>query len=140
MLIKKLCLFFLFISLVVCGQAMAQDVPSGKWWRDPSVVKALELTDAQVNALEKAYEKSRREMIKQKSRVETEQFELQTKFDKKNYDEEAVRSQYQKVEDARKALSNEQFKYIMEVRKIIGYEKYNQLTHGKAGKKSNRKK
>ena len=141
MLTKRSFLLFLLFSLMFGFQAMAQDVPSGKWWRNPSTAKALELTGDQVNRLEKAYVNSRRELIKQKSQLETEQFRLQEMFDKKNYDEDAVKTQYQNVEKQRKELSTEQFKYIMEVRKIIGYDKYNQLTHGQVkgkGKSKNR--
>ena len=139
-MLKKSLLLSLFLVLAISLQATAQDVPPGKWWRDPGVVKSLELTDSQVKALENAYTKSRRNLIKQKSRMESEQFELQNMFDRKNVDEKAVEQQYLNVEKARKDLSTEQFKYIMEVRKIIGYDKYNQLTHGQASGKSKHKK
>ena len=125
-------LFLLFL-LSFCPGATGQDVPAGKWWRDPRVVQSLELSPGQIQQLEQAYSKSRRQLIQKKSRVEREQFELQNLFDQKALDESAVQYQHRNMEKAREDLSSERLEYIMEVRKIIGYDKYNRLVHGSKG-------
>lgn len=140
MLKKIIGTFFLLYTLMIPLSASGQDVPSGKWWRDAQIVKALNLTDAQISNLDKAYFNSRKKLIKLKSEVETEQLELQNRFDRKPLDEKSVQAQHQKMESARKKLSDERFRYIMTVRKIIGYEKYNQLKNFSKGRRGDAKK
>jgi len=135
-MLRPMTLFLMLMFLLAPGfQALGQDVPPGKWWRDPQMIRSLELTPSQISQLEQAYSNSRRQLIQKKSRVETEQFELQNLFDQKALDENAVKSQHFNVEKAREDLSSERLDYIMEVRKIIGHEKYNQLMHGGQGRK-----
>ena len=135
-MLRPMTLFLMLMFLLAPGfQALGQDVPPGKWWRDPQMIRSLELTPSQISQLEQAYSNSRRQLIQKKSRVETEQFELQNLFDQKALDENAVKSQHFNVEKAREDLSSERLDYIMEVRKIIGHEKYNELMHGGQGGK-----
>ena len=135
-MLRPMTLFLMLMFLLAPGfRALGQDVPPGKWWRDPQMIRSLELTPSQISQLEQAYSNSRRQLIQKKSRVETEQFELQNLFDQKALDENAVKSQHFNVEKAREDLSSERLDYIMEVRKIIGHEKYNQLMHGGQGRK-----
>jgi len=107
--------------------AIGQDMPPGKWWKDQQFVKKLDLNESQTAKLDEEFVKSRRLLIELKNKVESERFELDNLFDQKDLNEDNLKSQYQKVEDAKRALSAERFRFIMEVRKTIGYEKFNQL-------------
>ena len=116
-------LTFIFFATSALGQGMRP----GKWWKDPTVTQQLQLTNSQISQLDAAYNNSRRKMIKLKSDVERERFELQNIFEKKNLDEKAIKKQHRKVEKVKDELSEERLEFIMEVRKIIGSEKYGQL-------------
>lgn len=120
----------LMMALVPLAEVQGQDIPPGKWWRDPRMIRSLELTPSQISRLEQAYANSRHQLVRKKSRVESEQFQLQNLFDQQALDEKAVKTQHFNVEKAREDLSSERLDYIMEVRKIIGHDKYNRLTHG----------
>jgi Spy/CpxP family protein refolding chaperone len=102
-------------------------MPPGKWWKDPQFVKKLNLNESQISKLDEEFVKSRRLLIELKNKVESERFELDNSFEKRDMDENTIKAQYQKVEDAKRALSYERFRFIMEARKIMGYEKFNQL-------------
>ena len=65
----------------------AQNGPTGRWWRQSTVVNQLKLTDGEIQRLEKAFEASRLKMIKLKSQVEAEQFKLQNLVEKRDIDE-----------------------------------------------------
>lgn len=113
--------------LLIAINAMAQSAPSGRWWRSPRVVKALNLTGSEIQQLENAYGQSRREMIELKNRVEKEQFELENMMAKRKINESAIRNQNRKLEKARSDLADAKFSFVIQVRKIIGHARFQQL-------------
>ena len=117
----------LILLLTLAPLAMGQTLPSGKWWKDPGVVKQLKLTSAEVKKLDKLFVKSRRRLIELKNRVEKEQFEYQNLMESKNLDESAVNRQLQKLEKARSNLNAERSRFLVEVRKILGHDRFQKL-------------
>jgi Spy/CpxP family protein refolding chaperone len=113
--------------------AMAKDMhgekhlPMGKWWEDPKVAKKLNLSDADKAKLKEAFDTSHRKLIKLKSAVETERFELGNLLDSEDFNEAALMQQFNKLEKARSELSRERFGFLVEVRKTLGHERYQLL-------------
>ena len=103
------------------------NTPAGKWWRNQRIVQSLDLTREKINQLDAAFRESRKKLIKLKSRVEIEQFELETLIESCTLNESALLNQYQKLEKARSTLGTERFRFLIKVRKIVGYEKFQQL-------------
>jgi len=118
----------LFLCLVVLPAfGLAQDMPYGKWWRIPRVEKQLELTDEDKAKLEEKFVESRRKLIDLKSNVEREQFELDNLLDGESLDEGAVMDQFRKLEQARGDLSAERFSFLLEVRRVLGFERFHKI-------------
>lgn len=115
--------------LLFAVNTMAQNAPSGRWWRSPRVVKSLNLTGGEIQQLEKAYGQSRREMINKKNRVEKEQLELENMMGKRKLNESAIRKQNRKLEKARSGLADAKFSFVIQVRKIIGHGRFQQLVN-----------
>jgi Spy/CpxP family protein refolding chaperone len=117
------------LILVSSGHAFSAGVtaPVGKWWRNQRVIQSLNLSREEIDKLDAAFRRSRKKLIELKSRVEIEQFELETLIENRTLNESALLSQYQKLEKARTALGTERFRFLIKVRKIIGYEKFQQL-------------
>ena len=113
--------------LVISSVAQAQQGPAGRWWHSPQVVQELNLTDNEIQRLEQAFNESRLQMIQLKSEVEVEQHKLQMLLEKPKLDEAAVREQNRRLEQARTALANERTNFIVDVRKIIGPARFQQL-------------
>ncbi len=113
--------------LLIAVNAFAQSAPSGRWWRSPRIVKALNLTGGEVQQLEKAYGKSRREMIRLKNKVEKEQFELENMMGQRKVNDADIRKQNRKLEKARSDLADAKFAFVIDVRRIIGHARFQQL-------------
>ncbi len=127
-MLKKIVLPMLFLSLVFIPlSAGAQNMPHGKWWKDPKVVEDLKLTESQVSRLDNAFQNSRRKLIRLKSDVETQRFELDTLLDGGTLDEAKINAQFNKLKEAQQALSAERFQFILEIRKIVGPGKFSQI-------------
>jgi Spy/CpxP family protein refolding chaperone len=117
------------VALWVIGPMVstAQEMAPGKWWRLPRVGKHLELSQEEENRLDELFLNSRRRLIDLKSAVEREQFELDNLLEKEALDEKAVMAQFSKLEKARSDLANERFRYLLEARKTLGFDRYQQL-------------
>ncbi|MGD9018327.1 MAG: periplasmic heavy metal sensor [Desulfobacterales bacterium] len=124
---KAVMIVFAIAIFSAAVPSTAQDVPSGKWWKDPRIAKELNLTSGETNQLDRLFTSSRRRLIDLKSRVEKEQFEYQDAIEKKTLDEAAVGRQFQRLEKARTSLAEERNKFVVGVRKILGYERFQLL-------------
>jgi Spy/CpxP family protein refolding chaperone len=114
---------FLIAPMIAAGQG----VPAGKWWYNPKIQKNLDLSKKEVGQLDKLFAPSRRKLIKLKSEVEHEQFELDQLLGQKVVNEAKVKKQFQKLEKTRKNLANERLQFVLGVRSILGADRFQQL-------------
>ena len=130
-MITRLCYAILLSALLVVPYlADAQDMPAGKWWYNPKVVEALDLTKPEVRQIDRLYAQNRKELIRLKGNVQQEQLELDNLLGSKNTDDAAVKKQFQRLEKARAELSNARLQFVLGVRDIIGHERFQQLKAG----------
>jgi Spy/CpxP family protein refolding chaperone len=119
------------VLVVVWGfsPAMAQEreAPGGKWWHIPRVADELKLTEAEKRTLDACFVESRRKLIDLKSALERERFELDNLLDRDTMDEGAVMAQFGRLEKARTDLARERFRFLLDVRKTIGSERFREL-------------
>jgi Spy/CpxP family protein refolding chaperone len=127
MLRKKFSVILPVIFLVVPLIAVAQHGPRGKWWYTPQIQKNLNLNQNEIGKLDQLFANSRPNLIKLKTDVEREQFELDQLLSKKKVDDADVKKQFQKLEQARKNLSNARLDFVIGVRNILGAERFQQL-------------
>ena len=121
--------FILLVFLVVNLPVMAagQEVPAGKWWYNTKIQENLNLSQNEIDQLDDLFAKSRRKLIKLKSEVENEQFELDQLLGKNKVDDAAVKKQFKKLEKARNKLANERLQFVVGVRNILGRDRFQQL-------------
>jgi Spy/CpxP family protein refolding chaperone len=117
----------LLILVFAPAIAMGQKVPAGKWWQMPRLSEQLNLSAEQKNQLDELYLNNRRNLIELKSTVEREQLELGSILDKETLDEAAAVKQFEKLEMARTKLATERFRYFLQVRETIGYDRFQRL-------------
>ena len=117
----------LIIFLIAPVIAVGQDVPTGKWWYNPKIQKNLNLSKKEVGKLDKLFANSRRKLIRLKSEVEHEQFELDQLLGQKTVNDAKVKKQFQKLEKARNKLANERLHFVIGVRNILGADRFQQL-------------
>ena len=127
MLRNAICVVLLVFVVILPVVAAGQDVPAGKWWYNPKIQKNLNLSEKEIDKLDKLFAKSRRKLIKLKSAVENEQFELDQLLGQKKVDDAAVKKQFRKLEKAREKLANERLQFVIGVRNILGHERFQQL-------------
>lgn len=124
----------LLIMMILSADAIAQEMPSGKWWHNPGMTQKLNLTEPEKARLDEEFRNSRRKLIDLKSNVERERFELGNLLELEALNEPAVMQQFKKLETARSDLSTERFSFLLQVRKILGPERFQRvkMLYGKA--------
>lgn len=118
-----LVLFVVFLPSAL----LAQEMMHGKWWLDRTLAEELQLTDSERKVLEDKYTESRRKMIDLKSELEKERLELDIVLDKQDAEKAQIIERYENLEKARAKLSKERFGLLVEVREVIGVERFQSL-------------
>ncbi|KPJ98916.1 MAG: hypothetical protein AMJ60_06750 [Desulfobacterales bacterium SG8_35] len=116
-------LFWIFLPSAL----LAQEMMHGKWWQNKVMAEQLELTDSERKILDEKYTESRRKLIDLKSEVEKERLELDILLDSKEVNRGQIFERYDSLEEARAKLSKERFSLLIEVRDIIGIERFQEL-------------
>ena len=127
-MLKRILIGILMIFVISLPDfAGGQDIPSGKWWYNQTVVQNLGLTQSEIRQIDQLYVDSHRRLIELKNAVEREQFELDTLLGKKTVDDAKVRQQFKRLESARTDLADERLRFVIGIREIIGADRFQQL-------------
>ena len=141
-MLRKKSLFVLALLVVFLPSTiLAQEMMHGKWWNNSAVADELKLTDSERKILDEKYTESRRKLIDIKSKVEKERLELDIILDKQDTIKSQIVEQYERLENARAKLSKERFGLLIEIREIIGVERFQELKtihRSKTGNKMDR--
>ena len=134
---RRVMFYMLICFFVLSGVSLAgdhgysrdgvEDLPRGKWWRMPEVASDLKISSDEQAKLDDLYYKHRNQMVDHKSALKKEQIALEWFIEKETLDEAACKAQFQKVLEARNTLSTERYTFLIEVRKLLGYERFLQL-------------
>jgi Spy/CpxP family protein refolding chaperone len=109
-----------------CGMGELK-LPHGKWWQLPEVAEKLDLTSEEQQKLDDLLVQNQRQLIDLKTNVQKDRLELEVILDQQNFDESVCMDRFKKFQYARTNLSNERFKFLVEVRKLLGRNRYRQL-------------
>jgi hypothetical protein len=105
----------------------AVDSPAGRWWRLPRVAAQLNLSEQEKQQLDSLYLENRKKLIDLKSSLERERLVLEDIMDYEPLNEQQAFEQFRKLNKARSILVEERFRYFLEVRKIIGSDRFKKL-------------
>ena len=127
MLRKNVWMLLVLVSVFLPSSLLAQGMMHGKWWQNKTMAAQLELSDSERSLLDEKYAESRRRFIDLKSAVERERFELDVLLESKEANKEQISERYNSLEKARTKLSRERFALLIEIRDIIGVERFREL-------------
>ncbi|MFZ0930273.1 MAG: hypothetical protein WAN11_16830 [Syntrophobacteraceae bacterium] len=114
----------LFLCPAICR---AKEIPPGRWWHLPYFADQLNITDNEKDALDKLFDYNRNRLEELKNQVEKERNELLKAVDEEHLNETSAITKMKKLESTRTLLAATRFSYSLEVRKLLGYERYQRL-------------
>jgi len=118
------CTAMLFGTVV---QARGDDLSPGRWWMQPDLATQLSLSKKEKKALDNLFSRNRIALIDLRSSLEKERLEMQDILERDPLDEAALFAQQRRVQEKRQKLSDERFKYLLGVRKILGADRFRTL-------------
>ena len=123
---KKLAL----LALLIAASAFAlpgDGMPDGKWWKNPRIAERIQLSETQVNSLEKIFRRTRPVLIDLRADLEKKRLELQSTMDEKNVDSAEASRRIDDVERARTALAKARAMMFVEFRGVLTPEQWDRL-------------
>jgi Spy/CpxP family protein refolding chaperone len=124
--------FHLLVVLIVIvllfpANCRAKEIPPGRWWHVSYFVDQLNITDQEKDELDRLFDYNRNRLAELKKQMEDERNELLTAIDQEHLNETSAISKMKKLESTRTLLAATRFSYSLEVRKLLGYERFQQL-------------
>jgi Spy/CpxP family protein refolding chaperone len=126
----------LALSLALAGSVLWGAAPAmakggldsmQKWWNSPHMVEELKLTSAEKERLDQLFMEFQRSRIENKSRVKIARLEIEAAFEKEPLDEARAQKAFQEVEQAKLAKRKSLHAFMLEVRQLLGQERYLRL-------------
>lgn len=99
----------------------------GKWWKDSSTAKKLQLTDGQITQLDQTFYDHKMKLVDYGAEMEKEDLKLQSLLDADEPNEGQVGSQVDQVLAARGKLEREYTMMNLDLRKVLSVEQWRQL-------------
>jgi Spy/CpxP family protein refolding chaperone len=124
---KSLYLLVVMAILLCPSVSSAKDIPPGRWWRVPYFADQLNITDQQKDELDKLFDHNRDRLAELKKQMEQEKRDLMQMIEQEHLNENAATGQMKKLESTRTILSATRFSYSLEVRKLLGHDRFQQL-------------
>lgn len=102
-------------------------LPGGKWWTMPQTAEKLALTEDEKEDLDTLYLQHRRQMIDLDALVAKERLELEHLLESADFDRDACMERFKAVQNAHSNLATERFKFLVQVRELLGVERFQEL-------------
>lgn len=124
-------LSFLTIITILVGtpSAVAEqfDVPPGRWWDRPGVVRLLALSAEQQRSIQSITLTHARNMVDLKAAVERAELDLRAAAEAEPFVAERVREAFGAFVAARTRLETERFEMILRIREVLTHEQWQRL-------------
>jgi Spy/CpxP family protein refolding chaperone len=103
------------------------EVPPGKWWKRPFVVRMLDLTAEQQAKLEEIFSRHRREFVDLKADVERRQIDVEELVAKKNSEARKVSEAIDALEQSRLKLRKAVTMMFLEQKDVLSATQWQQM-------------
>jgi len=127
MLKKFLATLAVIMLLLLPRISRAHEIPPGRWWHIPYFAEPLNITDKQKDEFDQLFDHNRSRLAELKKQVEDQKNELLNTIDQEHLNENSAMTQMKTLESTRTLLAATHFSYSLEVRKLLGHERFTQL-------------
>ena len=116
------------LLMLVASAALAQlNLPPGKWWRRPEIVRSLNLSDEQQDRLEATFRTSATDLIDLKAEVDKAAIALRGELDRPQLDRAAIHRVATRLSDARGRLFDRELTMLVEMRSVLTDPQWNRM-------------
>lgn len=124
---KKILLTLAALLVLAAPLASAQQMPPGKWWRRPEVVRILVLTTEQQNRLDEIFRSRADQLIDTKAEVEKLQISLRGELDRPQLRRAEIQKIAQRLNEARGHLFEAELMMLVDMRGVLTEEQWEKM-------------
>ena len=117
----------LLLTLFIGSTVMAADLPPGKWWRRPDVVRMLSLTDDQQSRLEATFRGAAADLIDLKAEVDKQSVTLRGELDQPVLNRQNVQKAGSRLNEARSRLFARELMLLVDMRAVLSDEQWKRM-------------
>jgi TonB family protein len=110
------------------------EVELGKWWKNSSIVKELQLTDDQIEKIEQSFLSRRAALSQANESLKAQEAQLKSMMGADNPDRSSIISQTDRVAAARAALGKESALLMLEIKEHLTQEQWKKISDIQDGK------
>jgi len=97
------------------------------WWHKETYINGLKLTSDEIKKLESTWKDSSNTFAKLEKVVLAGQIDLAIALEEQGFNKESVQRHYQRLWQNYTHLAEERFKFLLKIRTILGYERFQDL-------------
>ena len=121
---KRKIALFVMVAMIAGGGICLAQAGDARWWTNPDVARKLSLTETEKARLDSLHSASLLKRIDLKSAVAKERLNLDSALNNPKSTDAMLKEQYQKLTRAQNALAAERFNFIIQVRQVLGHERF----------------
>ena len=116
----------LFAALLIVAASFAspQNLPPGKWWQRPEIVRELQLSNEQQDKLDDIFRTAANGLIDAKGEVEKLQIALRGELDKPQIQRAAVLRIAKQLNEARGRLFEQEIAMLVDMRAVLNDQQW----------------
>jgi Spy/CpxP family protein refolding chaperone len=102
-------------------------LPPGRWWKNAEVVKAVGLSDGQVQKIEQVFHDSRLKLVDVHANLEKEELKLEPLLEAETPDEGAVLAAIDRITAAHASVEKANAQMAFAIRRVLSPEQWKKL-------------
>jgi hypothetical protein len=116
-----------FVALLLASFAAQAQLPPGKWWRKPEIVRQLALTEEQQMRLDQIFRGAANDLIDLRGEVEKQSVALRGEIDQPQLNRGNIRSIGAKLNEARGRLFDRELMMLVDMRGVLNDQQWNRM-------------
>jgi Spy/CpxP family protein refolding chaperone len=124
--VKRLTMAVLTLAFATTAFAQA-NLPPGKWWRRPEIVRQLNLAEDQQNKLETIFRTAASDLIDLRGEVEKQNIALRGDLDQSQLERATIRHDAQKLSEARARLFERELTMLVDMRGVLNDSQWTRM-------------
>jgi len=116
------------VALLACAAlAQAQQLPPGKWWRRPEIIRELQLTAEQQERIDEVFRAAANELIDAKADVDKLQIAIRGELDRTQLRKSELQKLAAQLSAARGRLFERELMMLVEMRGVLSGEQWTRI-------------
>lgn len=118
--------FAIVLVMAFAASAFAQ-LPAGKWWRRPEIIRQLGLTEDQQTRLDTVFRGAANDLIDLKAEVDKRTIELRGDLDQSQLNRASIQKVAERLNDARSKLFSRELSMLVDMRGVLTDDQWNRM-------------